>query len=805
MRCSLAKLSRTALLLVLSLLPGRVSAQAPPAEPSPTAATGQRRPLPELADLVPLATAVAERLAALRTAIHDTEDLSRVRRELARIEVSTDEDARQLLAMKASSDHRTGRPGGLQRELAAASDALRGIGRAVTAEVRTFGRLRSQWLAEQKRWGAWRTALEEEETLPEIAATIARVQGDIETALGILRRQLEPLLVLQAQIGALQTRIGALTAEVESLLPSSRRRVLADSAAAMLSRRYASELAADLGAGVLPDMAEISRIARSFLAREGWIVALQVALSLLLALALVRYRHRLQGVEHWRFVAARPVSAALLIGLVSGVPLYERLPDVVRLVMSVVVGTALVRLLEEMVERGWRRQFLYGLLTLSIMTNVCYVLSLPLSLFRLYVLLAALVALLGCLRWAAQSRRLAERPVHAWALRLAAVLFAAVVVTEIRGRARLADFLFVSSLRTLGVLLVFGLLRHLLRGGLEWALLNAARGPAPSGGGGAAMLRRLTLLLDVLIAIAIVAALLVTWQVYDSPLDAISGLLSASVTVGSQQITLGYVMGAIGAFALSYFASLVLQTMLTERVLLRRNVDHGVRISVSRLLHYTVVSIGFVMALVVLGIDLTKLTVLASALGVGIGFGLQTIVNNFVCGLILLFERPLRVGDTIELGGQWVKIAKIGLRSTTVRTFDQADVIVPNSDLITNRVTNWTLTDRHAREILAVGVAYGSDVMLVMQTLKECALAHPGVMKSPEPQVLFRNFGDSALEFDLRAWVTDVDTRLQVASDLHRDIDRRFREAGIVIPFPQRDLHVYGVGPTGSAVNAPLA
>jgi potassium efflux system protein len=799
MRCSLPKLPAAAVLLALSLLPGRVSAQAPPAGPPPATVAGERVPLPELADLIPLATAVSDRLAALRNAIHDTGDLSRVRPQLEEIQARADADARQLLAMKTSSERRTGRPGGLRRELEAAADALTGLSSAVTAQVRTFGRLRRQWLAEQKRWGAWHAAFREEEALPEIAATIARAREDIETALGIVRQQLEPLLVLQGQIGALQARIGALTAEVKSLLPVSRRGVLADTAPPMFSARYASELATDLSAGVQPDVAEISQTARSFLAREGSIVALQGVLSLLLGLALFRHRRRLQSVEHWRFVAARPVSAGLVIGLVSGVPLYGRLPDVARLVLSVLVGTALVRLLAEAVEGGWRRQFLYGLLTLSIVTNVCYVLRLPLSLFRLYVLLAALVSLLCCLRWAAQSHRLGERAVYAWALRLIAVLFAAALVTEMRGQARLADFVFVSSLRTLGVVLAFGLLGYLLRGGLEWALLSAARGTAPSGGNTTATVRRLAVLLDVLIGVVMVAALLMTWQVYDSPAQAIRGLLSAHVTIGSQRIALGYVMGAIAAFVVSYFASVLLQTMLTERVLLRRNVDHGVRMSVSRLLHYTVISVGFVMALVVLGIDLTKLTVLASALGVGIGFGLQTIVNNFVCGLILLFERPLRVGDTIELGGQWVKIAKIGLRSTTVRTFDQADVIVPNSDLITNQVTNWTLTDRHAREILAVGVAYGSDVMLVMRTLKECALAHPGVMKSPEPQVLFRNFGDSALEFELRAWVADVDTRLQVASDLHQDIDRRFREAGIVIPFPQRDLHVFGVGPTGSA------
>jgi small-conductance mechanosensitive channel len=322
------------------------------------------------------------------------------------------------------------------------------------------------------------------------------------------------------------------------------------------------------------------------------------------------------------------------------------------------------------------------------------------------------------------------------------------------------------------------------------------------------VVQRLALLLDVLIGVVILSVLLMTWQVYGSPVEAITGLLSVQATIGSQQITIGLVLLAVGSLGVSYLASSMLQTLLKENVLARRNVDIGVSLAVARLVHYALVSIGFVIALVVLGVDLTKMTLLVSALGVGIGFGLQTIVNNFVCGLILLFERPLRVGDTIELSGQRVKIAKIGLRSTTVRTFAQADIIVPNTDLVTNQVTNWTLTDRHAQGMIAVGVAYGSDIALVMQTLKECALAHPGVMKNPEPGIWFRSFGDSSLDFELGVRVTEVDNRSQIESDLRQEIERRFRQAGIEIPFPQRDLHVRSVENTSNAaatVRAPLA
>jgi potassium efflux system protein len=182
-----------------------------------------------------------------------------------------------------------------------------------------------------------------------------------------------------------------------------------------------------------------------------------------------------------------------------------------------------------------------------------------------------------------------------------------------------------------------------------------------------------------------------------------------------------------------------------------------------------------------------------SALGIGIGFGLQSIVNNLVSGLILLFERPVRVGDYVELSGKWAEIRKIGLRATTVQTFDQADVIIPNADLISTQVVNWTLSNRCVRLIIPVGVAYGSDVSLVMETLLASARENSKIAEAPEPQVLFLNFGESALDFELRVWVLDADNRLVVSSELHQEIDRRFREAKIEISFPQRDLHLRSV------------
>ena len=776
-------ISTAGIVLSLLLLPRPLSAQGSEAGQSPAVTAGQPSTAPGLADVIPLSAALSDRLASLKRAIADQGDFSGLEHQLRDVNTRVDQDAEEFQSLKDSNDTRAGRLPQLNARIERSGESLATIAKTVAAQVRTFGDRQKEWLAEQAQWNAWQAALRNAEPPEEITGAVDNAQTTIASALVLLQQQLKPLLALQAQVATLQSRVNALTLEAEGLASVAQGGGRTDAAPPIISAAYASQLAAALRGILRTGLVQVSWPEQSLITEQGWILALQALLSLGLTLVFFRHRQQLEQVEAWRFVARRPIAAGVLVGVLSPIVLYERAPDILRLALSAIVAAAFVRLLGGLVQPGWRRRLVYGLATLVVVNNLCYALGLPLALFRLYLMLAAAVSLISCLRWSAESRRHAEPRLYRWALWLAGLLFAAMVMAELQGKAKLAEFLFVASLRTLGVVLVFGLLRHVARGGLEWAVNStAARGVAMVRNNAAIVVPRLTLLMDVLIGAAILAVLLMTWQVYDSPSAAITGLLTRQVAVGSQQITIGLVLLALGSLGASYFASSLLQTLLAENVLARRNVDTGVSAAVTRLLHYALLSIGFVIALVVLGVDLTKVTLLVSALGVGIGFGLQTIVNNFVCGLVLLFERPLRVGDTIELGGRWAKIAKIGLRSTTLRTLDQADVIVPNADLITSQVTNWTLTDRHARSTIAVKVVAGSDVALVMQTLKECALAQPGIMKNPEPRILLRNFSGGSLDFDLLVGIVDVDNRVQVESDLRQSIEGRFHEMGIEIP-----------------------
>ncbi len=212
-----------------------------------------------------------------------------------------------------------------------------------------------------------------------------------------------------------------------------------------------------------------------------------------------------------------------------------------------------------------------------------------------------------------------------------------------------------------------------------------------------------------------------------------------------------------------------------------------------RLSHYLMVFIGAIVAFQFVGIDLSGLAVVLGFLSVGIGFGLQNVTSNFISGLILLFERPIKVGDRVTVGDTVGYVTNIKIRATTIRTLNNISIIVPNSNFISNNVINWTHGDRKIRIEIPVGVSYTSDLDLVLKSLEEVALENNEVLKDPKPEVHLKNFGDSSWEMNLRVWLADPKTYYYVQSDLNCAIVRKFRKNGVEIPFPQRDLHIRSV------------
>jgi len=281
--------------------------------------------------------------------------------------------------------------------------------------------------------------------------------------------------------------------------------------------------------------------------------------------------------------------------------------------------------------------------------------------------------------------------------------------------------------------------------------------------------------------------------------EALEAAFAASYTRGAIAVSLGDVVAFAITVALAIAISRLLRTLLRDEVFPRMALQRGLPDTLSRLVHYAVVTVGFLVALASAGVSLDRIFVLAGALGIGIGFGLQQVVNNFVSGLILLFERPVRLGDTIELAGVAGSVHRIGMRSSTVRTWGGAEVIVPNADLVTQQVTNWTLSDMLRRIEIPVGVAYGSSPQQVLGILREKALAQQGVLADPAPMTLFLGFGESSLDFELRAWTDRFDDWAAIRSQLVLSIHDALAAAGITIPFPQRDLHLRSVEPEVAA------
>ena len=267
-----------------------------------------------------------------------------------------------------------------------------------------------------------------------------------------------------------------------------------------------------------------------------------------------------------------------------------------------------------------------------------------------------------------------------------------------------------------------------------------------------------------------------------------NALLATKLERGSISISISDVLEFFLTVWLAYLLSRFLRFVLQEDVYPRIDLAPGLSYAASSLLNYVILAVGFVAALGVLGVDFSKVSLLAGAFSVGIGFGLQGVVNNFVSGLILLFERPIHVGDTVEVGNLTGTVRRIGIRASVIHTGAGADIIVPNSQLVTDKVTNWTLSDRLRRVDLPVGVVYGADPKKVIELLEQVARAHPDVLREPAPRALFINYGASSTNFELSVWPSHFNQAAEVRSDLAAAVYDAVNAAGMSFPLPHREL-----------------
>lgn len=303
----------------------------------------------------------------------------------------------------------------------------------------------------------------------------------------------------------------------------------------------------------------------------------------------------------------------------------------------------------------------------------------------------------------------------------------------------------------------------------------------------------LRFMIDITIWSMVGLLLLLVWGVTGSGYARVSSLLLEGFEAGQIKIVPFRILLGGFVFFILWLSFRLIKVKIEKKWLHDLETVSDAGDGLITIIRYAGFVISAVIALSIAGVDMSNLAIIAGALSVGVGFGLQNIVNNFVSGLILIFERPIKKGDWIVAGGTEGHVKRIGVRSTVVQTFDNADAIIPNSELISNQVTNWMLDERSGRVRINIGIAYGSDTALAKKLLLDVVHAHPDVMKDgplPAPKVWFMEFGNSSLDFQLNFYIKNINDRFNVRSDIMFEIDRLFREKGIEIPFPQSDIHI---------------
>ncbi len=643
------------------------------------------------------------------------------------------------------------------------------------------------------------------------ASVLQRIQ---ETEAGLAQRR-EEVLSLRERIYSLQaaaSQQSAATTEVLDQLDQFQEEVLGQitvRSRPALWEAWSGGVSGATGSGMLLDRRGRSLVGvRRFVAFKAEIFAF-LLVELLVLMLLFRAAHRRSAQLASREpelggalqVLARPYSSALLLTLLSLAWLLPGRPRLVAEMTGLLALVPMLRILAQLAPPGLMR-LIYAFAGFYLADRV-RVFTEPWPLLEQAVLslqmaggVALMLAILrpGRLRGAEiPAEQLRSLRILAWPARLLLLAFGVSFLAAVSGFMQLATVLADDALLTVyagqvvyaAVIAARGLVAFLLRVAPlsrlravqhHRALLEGRAGRVCVWGGVALWLyvvsRRIPLM--------------------GEAQKGLQALFAAQLSFGEVTIAVGDVV----AFGLTIWAAFLVSRfvrfVLGEEVYPRLRLAHGAPYAISSLLHYAMLFGGFLLALAAVGVDLNKFTVLAGAFGVGIGFGLQAIVNNFVSGLILLFERPIQIGDTVQVTDVIGEVRRIGIRSSTVRTFSGAEVIVPNADLITQQVTNWTLSDKMRRVELPVGVAYGSDPERVLDVLREVAEKHPEVVDYPPPFAIFVRFGDSSLDFELRAWVQDGTRWPIIKTQIAVALFRAFKEAGIQIPFPQREVRLLG-------------
>ncbi len=537
---------------------------------------------------------------------------------------------------------------------------------------------------------------------------------------------------------------------------------------------------------------------------RGYKLASMALLPLLLFLA---YRNRkivatepdLQAAAR---VLSRPISAWLLLSLVGVIFFFPDAPLVLHQTALLLALIPVLRLLPQKVYDvlgpwPYVGTALYLLYRLSFL-----LLGQPLY-YRLYFLAVAVVTASAILWLLYSSRRRRERAGAAPAPSLATTIgWLAVIALLVAAGANVAGNVSLAEMLTSGVLdsayvglalyaganVLSSVLSMLLarRVMTRFRVITQHAGP---------LLASTTKLIMVAALVGWVLVVLDQFRIARPLFGFARTVLNYPLEVGQISVTLGSIALFVLSVYVAFWVARTVRVLLRDEVLPNMDLPRGVGNSVSSLSYYALVLIGLLVSLAAAGFETSQFAIIFGALSVGIGFGLQNVVNNFVSGLILMFERPIQPGDVVEVSGTSGKVRAIGMRATTLTTFEGADVVVPNGTLLSEKFINWTLSDMNRRIDVEVGVAYGSDPRRVLGLLRDVALGTPGITPEPAPAIVFKGFGQSSLDFGIRAWTNDFGDWVTIRTEMTARVYEALMKEGIEIPFPQQSVHLRSVAP----------
>lgn len=488
----------------------------------------------------------------------------------------------------------------------------------------------------------------------------------------------------------------------------------------------------------------------------------------------------------------RPFGLAFVVSLILFRVITDDIPITIEVIFWVMLLSVFQWILKSFVRNSADRRGLRALITIYGILQIVDVIGIPTILYR--VMLIGLALILGIYAYL-ENRRCRvkkDRKTLSTLMKSLMTLCLATVVSQTMGYYQLSVLIFYGTLQSVFMVFAAWQLRFFfLKILFSVFTMLAEKGIFIFKNFKPLLVKKIRFIADILGGVVILGIFANVWGIYAKWSESIKGVWNLGVTFEDIKITLGSIITGFLILYITQFVSVVTTQYLEQSIFPKKNIPLGSAKAISGLIIYSAWVLGFFGAFSALGFELKQLATITAALSIGIGFGLQNMVNNFISGLILLFERPIKVGDMLELDNNSVGfVEKVGLRSTTMRTTSKVQLIIPNSDFVSQRVVNLTHTDKDFRISLAVGVAYGSDTELVKNTLIEVANNHKMVSENPQPQAMFMGFGDSSLDFQLWCWIKDVTHRFDVISQLHYEIDAAFRKNNITIPFPQRDLHL---------------